>query len=230
MRAAKLGGPPGEGGPLAKLGRVSSHEITQLIHEYGLIVVFVATGLQAMGFPIPGGTALVAAGIDASSKRGLPLSGVITAGALGALVGTTVGFALGRWRGELILLRLGRTFRQKPERVQQLREQFQNHVVAPVLIARFVTGARNVVGLLAGASGMALPSFLIVSAIAATAWSAIVTLEYYFVGHAILGAPTWLQIMLIVVGVIATIVSFRLLQPSVSARAKGRANPADAPD
>ena len=86
------------------------------------------------------------------------------------------------------------------------------------------------VGLLAGASGIALPRFLIASAIAATAWSAIVTLEYYFAGHAILGAPTWIQIMLIVVGVIATVVSFRLLQPSVSARAKGPADAADAPD
>jgi len=87
-----------------------------------------------------------------------------------------------------------------------------------------------VVGLLAGASGMALLRFLLLSAIAATAWSAIVTLEYYFAGYAILGAPTWLQIILIVVGVIATIVSFRLLQPTVRARAKGPANAADAPD
>ncbi|MGB0097773.1 MAG: DedA family protein [Solirubrobacteraceae bacterium] len=210
---------------------MSSHAITQLIHEYGLIVVFVATWLQAMGFPIPGGTALVAAGIDASTKRGLPLSGVITAGALGALVGTTVGFALGRWRGELILLRLGRLFRLRPERIQKFREEFQRHAVAPILIARFVTGARNVVGLLAGASGMALPRFFIVSAIAATAWSTILTLEYYFAGHAILGAPTWIQITLIVAGVIATIASFRLLQPSASARAKGTAaNTSDAPD
>jgi hypothetical protein len=77
---------------------VSSHEITQLIHEYGLLVVFLAAGLQAMGFPVPGGTALVVAGIDASTRRGLPLGGVIAAGAVGALVGTTVGFALGRWR------------------------------------------------------------------------------------------------------------------------------------
>ena len=55
-----------------KLGAVGSHEITQLIHEFGLIAVFLAAGLQAMGFPVPGGTALVIAGIDASTKNGLP--------------------------------------------------------------------------------------------------------------------------------------------------------------
>ena len=190
---------------------MSAHEITQLIHEFGLIVVFLAAGLQAMGFPVPGGTALVIAGIDASTKNGLPLAGVIAAGALGALFGSTAGFAAGRWRGEPVLLRVGRLFRQQPERVQELRGQFERHSIAPLFIARFITGLRNVAGLLAGASGVALGCFLAVSAVAALAWSALITLEYYFVGHAILGAPTWLQIAGIIVGVLATVASFRFL-------------------
>lgn len=200
---------------------MSSHEITHLIHEYGLIVVFLAAGLQAVGFPIPGGTALVAAGIDASTKHGLPVVWVIVAGALGALVGTTAGYGIGRWRGDRVLVRLGKLFRQKPERVQQLRDWFQNHGVAPVFIARFITGARNVAGLLSGATGMRFPRFLLVSAVACTLWSAIITLEYYFAGHVILGAPTWLQIVLIIVGIVATVLSFRLLRPGVVARATG---------
>jgi membrane protein DedA with SNARE-associated domain len=209
---------------------VSSHEITHLIHAYGLIVVFLAAGLQAIGFPIPGGTALVAAGIDASTKRGLPLAGVISAGAAGALIGTTIGFGIGRWRGEPILIRLGRLFRQKPERVQHLREQFQRHALAPVFIARFITGARNVAGLVAGASGLRFPGFFLVSGAAAIAWASLITLEYYFAGHAILGAPTWLQILLIIVGVIATILSFRLLRPGVSEGAKRPTKAVDAAD
>lgn len=195
---------------------VSSHEITHLIHGYGLIVVFLAAGLQAVGFPVPGGTALVVAGTDASMKHGLPLGWVIVVGAVGALIGTTAGFALGRWRGEPILMRLGRLFRRRPEQVQALRERFQAHAVAPVFIARFITGARNVAGLAAGASGMPLARFFLVSAAAATAWSSLITLEYYFAGRAILGAPTWLQIVLIIVAIIATIVSFRLLRPAAA--------------
>jgi len=206
---------------------VSSHEITHLIHAYGLIVVFLATALQAMGFPVPGGTALVVAGIDASTRHGLSLPGVIAAGALGALVGTTIGFGLGRWGGEPVLLRVGRLFRQKPERVQHLRQRFQRHALAPVFIARFITGARNLAGLVAGASGVPLTAFVLVSSAAAVAWSAIITLEYYFAGHAILGAPTWLQILLIIVGVIATIASFRLLQPRVGAGQSPGAEPVD---
>jgi membrane protein DedA with SNARE-associated domain len=209
---------------------VSSHEITHLIHEYGLIVVFLAAGLQAVGFPVPGGTALVAAGIDASTKHGLPVVWVIVAGALGALAGTVAGFAIGRWRGDRTLVRLGKLFRQKPERVEELRSWFQSHGVAPVFIARFITGLRNIAGLVAGATGMPFPRFLAVSTVACALWSTIITLEYYFAGHVILGAPTWLQITLIIVGIVATIASFKLLKPGLPRSPKTPPKPADAAD
>jgi membrane protein DedA with SNARE-associated domain len=204
---------------------VSSHEITHLIHEYGLIVVFLAAGLQAVGFPIPGGTALVAAGIDASTKHGLPVVWVIVAGALGALAGGVMGFAIGRWRGDRALVRLGKLFRQKPERVGQLRSWFQDHGVAPVFIARFITGLRNIAGLVAGATGMPFGRFLAVSSVACALWSTIITLEYYFAGHVILGAPTWLQITLIIVGIVATIASFKLLKPGLPEAGKPSPSP-----
>jgi membrane protein DedA with SNARE-associated domain len=209
---------------------VSSHEITQLIGEFGLVAVFLGTGLQAMGFPVPGGTALVIAGIDASTKNGLPLAGVIAAGAFGALLGGTAGFAAGRWRGESVLLRVGRVFGQRPERVHELRGQFRRHAVTPLFVARFITGLRNVAGLLAGASGVPLGRFLAVSAVAALAWSALITLEYYFAGHAILGAPTWLQVVLIMVGVLATIASVRFLRLGLGVRGRRPSESAEVSD
>jgi membrane protein DedA with SNARE-associated domain len=75
-----------------------------------------------------------------------------------------------------------------------------------------------------------LGRFLAVSALAASAWSALITLEYYFVGHAILGAPTWLQIVLIVGGVLATIASFRFLRVGLGARGRRPAEAAEASD
>src|SRR5205823_9112999 len=112
------------GSCLHKRSPVGSHEIQQLIHEYGLVLVFLAVGLQALGLPIPGTTALVVAAVYAATSHGLPIEGVIAAGALGALVGTTGGFVLGRWRGEELLLWIGGRLRQSPERVQTLRSEF----------------------------------------------------------------------------------------------------------
>ena len=77
---------------------------------------------------------------------------------------------------------------------------------------------------------MRFPRFFVVSAVACVAWSAIITLEYYFAGHVILGAPTWLQIILIVVGIVGTILSFRLLRPGQPTKPSGPAQSADVVD
>jgi len=180
---------------------VSSHELEHLLHQYGCGVVFAVVALQALGVPLPGTTALIAAALYASTSHGLPIAGVIAAGALGALVGTTAAFALGNWRGEPLLMRVGRRLRQSPERVHMLRREFAAHGGWLLFIGRFITGLRNISGLLAGASGMPPTRFLPVAAAAAAAWALINGLEYYWFGHALAGAATWVQVILILVGI-----------------------------
>jgi membrane protein DedA with SNARE-associated domain len=191
---------------------MSSHEIQNLLHQYGLGLVFAVVALQALGVPLPGTTALIAAALYAATSHGLPIVGVIAAGALGALAGTCAGFVLGRWGGEKLLLRAARRLRQSPERVQQLRREFASHGGAWLFIGRFITGLRNVTGLLAGASGMPLARFLPISAAAAIAWTLINALGYYWFGHALAGADTWLQIVLVCAGLAWLVVSLNLLR------------------
>jgi membrane protein DedA with SNARE-associated domain len=191
---------------------VSSHEVTHLVHEYGLALVFAAAALQALGFPVPGTTALVAAALYAATAHGLSIVGVIAAAALGALCGTSAGFALGRWGGERLLLWIGARLRQSPDRVAQLRNEFAAHGAAWLFVGRFVSGVRNVVGLVAGASGMQLRRFLITSAAAATAWALWNGLQAYYIGHTVAGASTWVQIVLVCVGILWMVVSLNFLR------------------
>lgn len=204
----------GVGGPhtVRQTAGMGSHAITQLLHQYGCVLVFAVVALQAVGAPLPGTTALIAAALYAATAHGLPIVGVIAAGALGALVGTTVGFALGRWGGEGLLLAIGARLRQSPERVQRLRAEFAAHGAGWLLVGRFVSGVRNVCGLAAGASGMPLRTFLPLSAAAATAWALINALEYYWFGHALAAASTWVQIVLVCVGVAWMLFTVRLLR------------------
>lgn len=191
---------------------MGTHEINQLLHEYGCLVVFAVVALQALGAPLPGTTVLVAAALYAGTDHGLPITGVIAAGVLGAVAGTTAGFALGRWGGEALLLRIGARLRQSPERVARLRCEFATHGAAWLFVGRFITGVRNVSGLVAGASGMALVRFLPVTVAAATVWALVNALEYYWFGHALAGASTWVQIVLIGAGIAWMVVSLRLLR------------------
>ena len=57
-----------------------------------------------------------------------------------------------------------------------------------------------------------------------------ITLEYYFVGHAILGAPTWLQIVLIIVGLVGIIASYRFLRLGLGVRRRRPAEAAEVSD
>jgi membrane protein DedA with SNARE-associated domain len=190
---------------------VGGHEIHHLVREYGIVLVFLAVALQAMGPPVPGTTVLIAAAVYAATG-GLPIAGVIAGGVLGVLVGTTAGYGIGRWGGERLLLALGYRMRQNPERVQQLRRAFAAHGGVWLVVGRFFTGGRNVMGLLAGGSGMSLKRFLPISAAAALAWTVVNALEYYWFGHALLAAGTWLKVVLICAGIAWMVISFGLLR------------------
>jgi membrane protein DedA with SNARE-associated domain len=191
---------------------VSSHEIEHLLHHYGLGLVFAAVGLQALGAPLPGTTVLIAAALYAGASHGLPIVGVIAAGVLGVMIGSAAGFALGRWRGEGLLLWTGRRLRQSPERVQALRSEFAVHGAAWLFAGRFISGLRNVTGLLAGSSGMPISRFVAFNAAAALVWASLNALEYYWFGDALAAADTWLQVVLGCAGVAWMLFTLRLLR------------------
>ena len=71
---------------------MGSLDVQHLVHEYGCLLVFVAVALQALGLPVPGTTVLIAAALYAAAENGLPIVGVIAAGGIGALAGTTAAF------------------------------------------------------------------------------------------------------------------------------------------
>jgi membrane protein DedA with SNARE-associated domain len=205
---------------------LSSHDITQLVHEYGIALVFIAVALQATGFPVPGTSVLIAASLYAASAHGLPIVWVIVAGALGALAGTSAGFALGRRGGEDLLVRVGRRLRQSPERVQLLRREFAAHGGSWLLVGRFISGLRNVTGLLAGASGMPAARFVALSAVAANVWATVNALEYYFFGRALAAADTWVQVVIVCAGLAWLVFSLGVLRRRALSRLEGAATTA----
>jgi membrane protein DedA with SNARE-associated domain len=83
--------------PLAAL--FGSHRIEDLLGTYGYAVVFVMVGLESIGIPLPGETALILASLYAGTAGKLTIAGVIAAAAAGAIIGDNIGYALGRTGG-----------------------------------------------------------------------------------------------------------------------------------
>ena len=69
--------------------------INDLVTNYGYVIVALLVGIESIGVPVPGETALVAASLFASRGHLNPW-GVAAVAVVGAVVGDNIGYAVGR--------------------------------------------------------------------------------------------------------------------------------------
>lgn len=140
----------------------------------------VIVGLESMGFPLPGETTLIAASyLAATGHLSLPL--VIGSAALGAIVGDSVGYAIGRKGGRRFLERRGKWLGVTPEKLAKADRYFARHGAKTVFFGRFVALLRILAGPLAGASQMPYRRFLAANVAGAVTWAtAVGTLAFFF--------------------------------------------------
>lgn len=141
-----------------------------LISAHGPWAVGLLVGLESLGLPLPGETALVAAAIYAGSTGQLPVAGVPLAALLGAIIGDSLGYLTRRRLGWPLLLRHGPRIGLTPGRLRLGRALFLRHGGRVVFFGRFVAFLRVLAASLAGASGMAWPRFLLCNAAGAVIW------------------------------------------------------------
>jgi membrane protein DedA with SNARE-associated domain len=118
---------------------------------------------------LPGETAVVTGGV-LSANGGLMLPLVILCGAVGALLGDTIMYLLGRWAGPWAR----RTVFSGPKSAKTLKwaeNQLGERGWLIIVVARFVPGGRTATTFVAGATGYAFRRFLLADAVGATVWS-----------------------------------------------------------
>jgi membrane protein DedA with SNARE-associated domain len=145
--------------------------LQHLIHTYGLLAVGAVVGLECVGFPLPGETALLAAAVYAGTKHDLNIvSVIITAGAT-AIVGRMIGYVIGREYGYWLLLRYGSYIRMTQSRIKLGQYLFLRHGGKIVFIAQFVPVLRTVAGLFAGCNMMPWRNFLVANIVGSILWA-----------------------------------------------------------
>lgn len=150
-------------------------------------------GVESIGVPVPGETALISAALLASHPGSLVSPwGIAGAAIAGAVIGDSIGYAVGRRLGARLLQWLSRRF---PRRLSAAHLAYAEHLFArygmvAVLGGRFIALLRMLAGPLAGALGMPYRRFVVANVTGAILWAGGVTFLIFTVGSA---AQEWLE-------------------------------------
>jgi membrane protein DedA with SNARE-associated domain len=162
-----------------------SETLITLISTHGYWVVAAIVGLESMGIPLPGETALVTAGIYAGTTHRLNIAFVIGAAAVGAIVGDNLGFWIGRRFGYRLLLRYAPFLHLTTRRIKLGQYLFQSHGGKVVFFGRFFAILRTLSALLAGVNWMPWWRFLLFNMAGGIVWATVFGLSSYVLGQAI---------------------------------------------
>jgi len=158
------------------------HVILNLVATYGYIVVLLVVMAESAGLPLPGETSLLVAGAFAATGK-LALPGVIFAAALGAILGDTAGYWIGRTSGLRLLRRHGRLVRFDEHKLAQAEAFFARHGEKTVFLGRFVPVGRIFSAVLAGVSQMRYSRFLLWNATGGIVWASLMGTLGFLFGH-----------------------------------------------
>ena len=168
-------------------------------------------GLESMGIPSPGETALVLAAVLASQGK-LQIWLVILIGVCSAIIGDNIGYALGRRFGRDALEAPG-PFQARRKRVIVVGDQFfAKHGPKAVFLARWIALVRFAAAWLAGINEMRFTEFFAWNALGGITWGVTYGLVGYFAGSAAANAITTFGIYAAVALAVLVVGGFALVK------------------
>jgi undecaprenyl-diphosphatase len=157
--------------------------IQRLLETYGYLAVLLLVGLESLGIPLPGETALLTAAAYAAAGH-LSIVGVIGAAAIGAVLGDAGAYWIGRTGGLALVRRYGRVFRVDEAKLERAQQFFRRHGGKTVFFGRFVSLLRMLAALLAGVTRMPYGRFSLYNVTGGICWALLFgSLGYAFGRH-----------------------------------------------
>jgi len=140
-------------------------------------------GLESMGVPSPGETALVLAAILASQGK-LQIWLVILIGVASAIAGDNCGYLLGRRLGREVLEAPGPFHKRRVRLIRAGDRFFERHGPKAVFVARWIALVRFAAAWLAGINRMPFKQFFFWNALGGITWGVTYGLVGYYGGQA----------------------------------------------
>lgn len=165
-------------------------ETVPAVSIYALVALVI--GLESLGIPLPGEIILVSAALLSSQHSGINPVILGACASIGAIVGDSIGYAIGRKGGRPLLAWLGAKFPKhfSEGHVATAERSFQKWGMWAVFFGRFVALLRIFAGPLAGVLRMPYWKFLIANVLGGIIWAGGTTAIIYYVGVV---AESWLK-------------------------------------
>lgn len=160
----------------------SLETIQEIARQFGYLAVFLGILLENLGLPLPGETVTLVGGFLAGSGE-LNYWLLLGDAILGAVLGSTCGYWIGRYGGWPLLLGLGRFFRIQEDKLEELKDKFSENASKAVFFGRFVALLRIFAGPMAGIVQMPFGKFLWFNFAGATVWASVMVTLAFFVGR-----------------------------------------------
>jgi membrane-associated protein len=204
------------------------HQLTnvrELVRVGGYVgltaIIFAETGLL-VGFFLPGDSLIVTAGLlSAQPQFGLNVYVLGVLLTLAAIIGNTVGYAIGHATGPRLFTR-DDSLLFKKKHLYRAQDFYQKHGGKTLIIARFMPIVRTFVPVVAGLANMPLKTYTAYNVLGAVAWIWSMLFIGHFLGRVVPGIDKHIEPMILV------IIALSLLPALISwrrERAKGAAAP-----
>ncbi|MEV0173798.1 DedA family protein [Streptomyces sp. NPDC050803] len=156
------------------------------------LLVGLVIGLESLGIPLPGEIILVSSALLASQHGDINPVILGACATAGAIVGDSIGYAIGRKGGRPLLAWLGKKFPRHfgEGHIATAERSFQKWGMWAVFFGRFVALLRIFAGPLAGVLRMPYWKFLIANVLGGIVWAGGTTAVIYYVG---IVAEEWLK-------------------------------------
>ncbi|MEW2250357.1 DedA family protein [Streptomyces sp. NPDC058733] len=155
-------------------------------------VVALVIGLESLGIPLPGEIVLVSAALLSSQHGSINPVVLGACASAGAVIGDSIGYAIGRKGGRPLLAWLGRKFPKHfgEGHIATAERSFEKWGMWAVFFGRFVALLRIFAGPLAGVLHMPYWKFLTANFLGGVVWAGGTTAVIYYVGVV---AESWLK-------------------------------------
>ena len=159
-------------------------KVQQLFGSYGYSVLFFGLLLEFIALPFPGETTMAYAGY--LSYRGqLDFGTLVILAFLGTTIGMTITYFIGARAGLPFIMRYGKWFFLKPDKLDKTQKWFAKYGNALIFIGYFIPGVRHFTGYFSGIAAIPFRKFALYAYSGALFWVVL------FLGIGKLFGPGW---------------------------------------